>query len=935
MRELRERLDERSARLPRISLVTPVYNTDENLLIELVKSVTAQVYDGWELCMVNDGSDAPHLVPLLDQLVNADSRIKVRHLARNGGISVATNAAVEMATGEVVAFLDHDDLLAPHCMAELALYYADNPDADMVYSDDDKIDRNGRRYAPQFKPDWSPTLLLSWMYFSHVFSVRKDLFTRIGGFRSQFDGCQDYDFALRASEIASHIGHVPKVLYHWRATEDSTARAGDAKPESLTRSLMAVREALERRGISGATAFHPDWAQRANIGMFDLLFQDEGPTVTVVIPTKDNSEQIRSCLLALRKTSYRNFEVLLVDSSRNDETFALLDSIDGTNNVRVARIAPETDASADVRNEAARQCSSDYLLFLDSDLEALEEHWLSQMMGYAQLPGVGVVGARLYAADGTLEHAGIICGAAGGLRQAFRGLRRRDSGYLGLAKNSRECSAVEGSCLLTPRRLFQSLAGFDAASFPQSYYDVDFCLRVVKAGGTCIYCASAELNHHNVTRGSWKGAELAEGSRFRHRHASWVDPYYNPNLSFESERYEVNAVRGETVCKRPVRVVAVTHNLNWEGAPSTMLDLLVGLADRGLVEPLVLSPADGPLRLEYETAGIQVIVRDDVMDGARNTATQRAAFAEVASVFSGLGAEVVLANTLQTYWAIKGATFAGVPSIWAQHESEPWQTYFDYLPKKMRAAAYGAFAEAYRVFYVAEATRRAWRPLETRGNFRVVQHGIPKDRLACAVSRWTKEEARRQLDVSPDAHVLSVVGTVCRRKGQLDIVEVYRKLSPELRNKTIVFIAGSLGEALYGEELKEAIGGDSRSLVLTGFVEDPFAYYAASDILVCTSRIESAPRTLLEGMACGLPIITTPVFGIPEIVKENFNALFYEPGHIESLGVAIETLLGNDALRASFAENSLTVLASLPGFEKMVEQYGRAIRQAVNLKMAG
>lgn len=933
--ELCQRLEERSARLPTISLITPVYNTDEKLLLELVNSVTAQIYEGWELRLVNDGSDAPHVRPLLDRLAKADSRIRVTHSARNGGISVATNSGVEMASGEIIAFVDHDDLLASDCTAELALYFADHPHAEMVYSDDDKIDRNGRRYAPQFKPDWSPTLLLSWMYLSHVFSVRKDVFQRVGGFRSQFDGCQDYDFALRASEVVRHVGHIPKILYHWRATRGSTATSGDAKPESFSRGLIAVREALERRGISGATAFHPEWAGRARIGMFDLLFPHEGPTVTIIIHANDRIDQLRRCLLALRETSYRNFEVLLVDSSREGATVAFLDSIDGTDNIRVVRIADdaETGNAAHLRNEAARYCSSDYLLFLDSDLEAIDKRWLSQMLGYAQLRDVAVVGARLYAADGTLEHAGLVHGGVAGLvKQAFRGLPPGDGGYLGLVRNSRECSAVKGSCMLTPRRLFQTLGGFDTASFAHTHSDVDYCLRVGKAGGTCIYCASAELRHQNPTPASFAHRSASDGANFRRRHGSWADPYYNPNLSSESERFEIEAVRPETRCKKPVRVVAVTHNLNREGAPSVLLDLLVGLFERDLIEPVVLAPTDGPLRFDYETAGIQVVVRQDLMQGARNAATQSAALAKVASIFSALGGEVVLANTLQTYWAIKAATVAGVPSIWAQHESEPWQSYFDYLPKSMRASAYEGFSEAYRVFYVAEATRRAWRRLESRGNFRVVQHGIPEDRLASATSRWTRDEARRELAVPPDANVLSVIGTVCRRKGQLDLVKAYLRLPPELRDRTVVFIAGSLAEPRYAEELKAAIADHSPSVVLTGFV-DPFLYYAASDILVCTSRIESAPRTIVEGMACGLPIITTPVFGIPEIVRENFNAIFYEPGHIKSLAAAIEMLLGNEALRRKLAENSPKVLADQPGFEEMVEQYGRAIRQAVNLKV--
>lgn len=261
--ELKERLAERRATLPKISIITPVYDTDRKLLEELVTSVKRQIHGNWELCLVNDASPSAHIVPILERFSRDDPRIVVKHLEENGGISVATNAGVEMATGDIVLFLDHDDLLTPDCVAELAIYYADHADADIVYSDDDKMDLKGRRYAPQFKPDWSPVLLLSWMYISHVFSVRRGLFQKVGGFRKEYDGSQDYDFALRASEVARHVGHIPKILYHWRAVEGSTATGGEAKPDSMKRGLAAVEEALERRRVK-AKAVWPDWASEAN-----------------------------------------------------------------------------------------------------------------------------------------------------------------------------------------------------------------------------------------------------------------------------------------------------------------------------------------------------------------------------------------------------------------------------------------------------------------------------------------------------------------------------------------------------------------------------------------------------------------------------------------------------------------------------------------------
>lgn len=268
----------------KFSIITPVYNTSATHLHETVQSVMDQVYGDWELLLFDDASPDVATRQALTEVASLDSRIRTHYSAINGGISAATNAAVSEATGEILVFLDHDDLLTPDCLAELALYYTVHPDADIVYSDDDKFDNQGCYYAPQFKPDWSPALLTSFMYMSHVFTVRRALFVDLGGFRSEFDGSQDYDFALRASERARHVGHIPRVLYHWRAIAGSTAVSGDAKPHSFAAGQRGVQEHLDRMGILGEVV-HADWARAAKVGMFSIQFPDEGPSVTIIIPT--------------------------------------------------------------------------------------------------------------------------------------------------------------------------------------------------------------------------------------------------------------------------------------------------------------------------------------------------------------------------------------------------------------------------------------------------------------------------------------------------------------------------------------------------------------------------------------------------------------------------------------------------------------------------
>lgn len=935
IRELRQALADHAGRLPKISIITPVYNTPPELFEELEAAVRSQVYGNWEWCLANDCSPSPHVRPMLERLQSLDGRIKVVHLEENGGISVATNAAVEIASGEIIAFVDHDDLITPDCMAELALYYAQHPEADVVYSDDDKIDLEGRHFAPQFKPDWSPVLLLSYMYFGHVFTVRRSLFRELGGFRKLFDGSQDYDFALRATEKARHIGHVPKILYNWRVVPGSTAASGDAKPASLEAGRKAVEDAVKRRGIEGANVTHPDWARVAKVGMFNIEFADYGPEVCIIIPTKNHASLLKTCVESLAKTTYANYEVLIIDNESDElDAVEYLRALNTRPHHRVVRIPSEGGrfSFAGLMNKAVNYANSEFLLFLNNDTEVISSHWLSAMMGYAQMDGVGAVGARLYFEDGTIQHAGIVHGYHEGLvGHAFRNKPQHDWGYMGFIRTPREYSAVTAACMVTPRKLFKEIGGFDETDFAVAYNDVDYCYRLIQAGWNCVYASQAELFHFESKSRGYKDSPV-EVANLRRKYGNWTDRWYNRNLSLENEWFEPATIRRPTRDAAPVHVLLVTHNLNFEGAPIFLFDLAKGLIEHGAISASVISPQDGPLRELYANAGIPVHVLTDPVAAMQDARDIPETLGMIGEVFKSLKAEVVIANTLNAFWAVAGATAGGLPSIWCQHESEPWTTYFDYLPPPARQVAYGAFAQAYRVTYVAEATRRGWRDVETRGNFKLIRYGIAPDRLAEETGRWTPESARLELDIAPDDIVLVVVGTVCHRKGQLDVVEALAKMSPVNTGKIRLYIAGKTGEVTYAGQIEAAINrlphALARRVVLTGPVEDPFLYYRAADVYICSSYIESAPRVLVEAMACGLPIVTTPVFGIREQVKEDINALFYEAGDTAQLAERLDRIIADAELRERLRSQSLAVLAGLPGYEEMIAQYTQVIREA-------
>lgn len=924
---LRELLDDRRWRLPLISVVMPVHNTQPAWLDRAIESVATQVYEHWELCIADDASTDPQTIDILRRWMRRDQRVKVEFRTENGGISRATNAAAARAAGEFIAFLDHDDELAPDALAEVALRCVDRDDVDLLYSDDDKIDGEGRRFDPQFKPDWSPILLLSYMYMSHLLVVRRELFDTLGGVRVGFEGSQDHDFALRAAERVRRVEHIPKVLYHWRAVAGSIALSSAAKPTSIDAGRRAVAEAFHRGGAEAAVA-QPQWATVAGMSVFAPRFAHSGPGVAIIIPTRNSLDLLRPCLDSLARTQYSNFEVIIVDNESDEpETLRYLAS----SRYRVLRIGHPPSGKfnfAHLNNQAVRQLSDDveYVLFLNNDTIARNTEWLSQMMGYARLPGVGAVGARLLFPDETIQHAGIVQGYYGGLAgPAFRNAPARARGYLAYLKVAREYSAVSAACLLTPRSLFLDLGGFDAERFAVAYNDVDYCHRLVDRGFRCVYCPSAELTHfEGKTRGHVDDPQ--ELARFRQRYGRRGDRWYNPNLSLADEHFRIVPYHAPLRIRRPVRAVMISHNLNLEGAPKSQLELTLGLRKAGVLDPIVLSPEDGPLRAHYEEAGISVGIMGDKLSDLGPSA-----FEALGDLFRELGAEVIYANTLQTFWAIEAAERAGLPSLWNVRESEPCDTYFDYLEPGLRKLAYGCFAHPYRVVFVADATCRQWSRFETRFNFAVVRNGLDTQRLDHELGRFDRASERQHLGVGADEVMAVLVGTVCERKGQLDLVRALDRLPPAVVIRTRFFIIGDRPLA-YSDELHRTLAALpvplSARVAVIGETDRVPAYYKAADFALCTSRIESYPRVILEAMAAALPVVTTPVFGIREQVRDGVNGLFYEPGDIDALAVAIARLVEEPPLRQRLAANARSVLESLTSYDEALARYGDYFREA-------
>lgn len=535
------------AQQPTISVVVPVYNPDEQWLRCCLESVVQQTYPFWELCIADDASTAPHVKTVLQQYMARDKRIKVVFRETNGHISAASNSALALATGAWIALLDHDDQLPPHALYLVAKAINERPDARLIYTDEDKIDAQGRRFDPYFKPDWNPDLFLGQNMISHFGVYHAEMVREMGGFRQGYEGSQDYDLALRCIEQlrAEQIVHLPYVLYHWRAIEGSTALAKGEKNYAMLAGGRALEDHLTRVGISDAVVHVADYGYRVQ-RQCDPSSQ---PKVSLIIPTRDRVELLRVCVNSiLEKTEYANYEIIIVDNQSTDSvTHAYFDSLQG--NVKVRILAYDAPFNfSEMNNAAVAATQGDIIGLINNDIEVIHGEWLTEMVSHAVRPEIGAVGAMLYYPNDTIQHAGIFIGIGGVAGHANVGLPRRSLGQMSRARLVQNLSAVTAACLLIRRDTFETVGGLDAR-LQVAFNDVDFCLRVREKGFRNLWTPYAELYHHESASRGYEDTP-AKMARFKSEVAFMTerwgselfnDPAYNPNLTLESTDFALAA----------------------------------------------------------------------------------------------------------------------------------------------------------------------------------------------------------------------------------------------------------------------------------------------------------------------------------------------------------------------------------------------------------
>jgi GT2 family glycosyltransferase len=514
---------------PLISILTPVYNTEPGLLRAMVDSVLAQSYPNWELCLADGASPRPDLPPTLQEIAALDGRIRLARLGENRGISANTNAALDMARGDFVAFLDHDDLLAPFALFEVVQALNQDDSWDLIYSDHDLLSSDGdRRYQPLFKPDWSPEIMLSANYITHLTVARTRLVQEVGRLDPQTDGAQDWDLFLRISERTQKIAHIPKVLYHWRDAADSTAGDIWAKPYAPPAQLRVISAHLQRLGLAGAEAFFD------SSGFIRVRWPFERRKVSIIIPTNGANALLEACVDSiLAHTAYPDYEILIVNNGKRlPAEFPYYQQLMRDPRLKVLHYPGSFNFSA-VVNFGADHASGDLLLFLNNDTRVTSADWLDELAMWALRPEIGAVGAKLLKDDRAIQHAGVILGLSGFAGHIFGDCPENQWSLFGLAEWYRDYLAVTAACVIMRRETFERSGKFDP-TFILCGNDVEFCLRLRRFGLRVVYNPFARLYH--LEGATIKGEVPAQDFFISYPYYQpWLaagDPYFNPNLSY-------------------------------------------------------------------------------------------------------------------------------------------------------------------------------------------------------------------------------------------------------------------------------------------------------------------------------------------------------------------------------------------------------------------
>jgi GT2 family glycosyltransferase len=878
----------------RISILMPVYRVSLPYLERALLSVVCQTYANWELCIVDSGSKAAEITAALSYYEALDQRIRVIHLQENGGISAATNAALEMATGSYIGLLDHDDMLASNALEDVASHLAKDPAIDFVYTDECKIDENDVVQQLMPKPDWSPLLLTAFMYTGHFSIYRKSIVHRLGGFRGHYDYSQDYDLALRVAESHPKVVHIRSCHYGWRMTAGS-ASVGD-KPHARASNIAALQDAINRRGWNRTAVALPSANRMVQ------RFDGEQPLVSIVIPTGGNIPMLKKCLVGiLQDTDYRNLEVLVLDNTHPGvEVFPRLGGVANDPRVRLIEAKGPFNFSQTC-NTGAATARGEIVVFLNDDVLVISPDWIECLLQCLTIPGVGLAGPKMLYENGSIQHAGMVTGTRRLIGTAFHTYPHDTSANMNLAQSLREVSLISAACLAIRKSLFQQVGGFDTVNVPREHSDVDFCLRVRELGYSCVYTPHAALTH--VGHVSMGPAEAAGKVYGRHKHDVFImkrfsqfltdDPYFPQPLrdilytdSPEDFRYFPRRERVPTVGRSgnssayghvtALDILIISHDLSESGAPRAVFDM-AGTLHEGGHFVVVASPEDGPYRERLRDIGIDVIIDELLLDQDR-------------SVFDfARNFDKVVCNTIVCWPAV--AQLRDVVEVyWYVHESNLIRDFVEKIPE---------FAPLLKSEVAVWAdSRLAARSLLGYGvEARVIEYGIA-DQSACgSVSRDNAGN-----------FVAGVFGSYEPRKGQDLAVEGVLSLPQKLRDRVELRLFGRTLFEWFRDDLDQIAGSD-RSIMFCGEVDhnECLKQMAECDIILVPSRDDALSFVALDALSLGKPLICSESVGASEYLQDGRSALILHENTPEEIGRVLARAIADRDLRTTIGRGGRQV----------------------------
>ena len=826
---------------------------------------------------------------------------------------------------EWVLITDSRTILEPSALVEFAAAIDDN--CDIIYADDDIITDSGQFCSHHHKPGYSRQLLLSTDYFGGAWMIKGSVLNNLE-LRSLNPRAVLWEIAVQAAcKTGIKVKRVPRILSHRLLLTKNEIDIIE------TEAAIILEQAFKTLGANCKIISGEIFSEK-NKPVLCPVFSDSGPEVAIMIPTRNQVTYLHRCLESLYKTTYRNYHIYIIDNmSDESETVTYLAGLD-SRRVTVLRIG-SNDAEfsfSKINNRAVELTGGEpYLLFLNNDTEVIEPRWLSQMVGWQQMEGVGSVGAFLIYPNGTIQHAGITNRLLNNILPApsFKLMPADEPVYQDYTNMARDCSAQTAACLLTPRTIFEKFGGFDQVDFNVAYNDCDYGFMLTGQGLWNVFCPEAKLYHYEgLTRGIGTGNDKPEEeAAFVQKYFGWADPFYNPNLALGRTDFCLQPTSPVTGEIPVVKTAFFSHNLNYEGAPLVLFDIVKGLKDKGTVKPLIVSMQDGELRQAYEDCGIEVFIVDSAFHLYLIDGEESYALDEIVHMLLVNQTEVVFANTVLSCWAIEAAELCRLPSLWLIHESEPPFTHL----AENKARGERVIACPYRTIFVSRATREVYGAYEKWHNFEVIYNGFDLDSYSLRMEGRSRKQARTKLNIGQNSKVIFLPGTVCERKNQLELLKSLKVLDKSFAAECEIIILGDLPSS-YSNELHRRVDrlpAEWRNAIrIVPYSSQIEEFYLAADILVSTSKIEAFPRVVQEGMFFGLAMVVAPVFGIVEQLQDEVNALFYKLGDFDMLARQLERLLCDERLRKNLGQKARSSLGRFPHKEQMIDEYEKLIKEA-------